>query len=47
MKKTKFLTVILEKLFSCCDTDVYSSPGLDVGGLRGGQYFLGIYGQFT
>ena len=26
---------------------MYSSPGLDVGGLGGGQYFLGIYGQFT
>ena len=25
MKKTKFLTVILEKLFSCCDTDVQFS----------------------
>ena len=25
MKNTKFLTVILEKLFSCCDTDVQLS----------------------
>ena len=38
MKNKKFLTVILEMLFRCCDTHV-RSPGSGVGGL-GGSIFL-------
>ena len=45
MKKTKFLTVILEMPFCYCDMKMYSSLGLDVGGFGDAQCFLGIYIQ--
>ena len=47
MKNTKFLTVILEIPFCCCDIQMFSSPGLDVGGFGDAECFLGIYSQFT
>ena len=42
IKNAKFLTVIFEMPFWYCDVQVYSSPGLDVGGFRDAQCFLGI-----